>query len=44
MGAKQGSTSGSTPGGPAGGGSADGDRRIGRRALIVGGAAAAVGT
>ncbi|MGC0385252.1 N-acetylmuramoyl-L-alanine amidase [Streptomyces sp. SAI-129] len=39
MGAKQGSTSGSTPGG-----SGDGDRRIGRRALIVGGAAAAVGT
>ncbi|MEV6886486.1 N-acetylmuramoyl-L-alanine amidase [Streptomyces sp. NPDC051135] len=39
MGAKQGSS-----GGSAGGGPADGDRRIGRRALIVGGAAAAAGT
>ncbi|MET9822038.1 MULTISPECIES: N-acetylmuramoyl-L-alanine amidase [unclassified Streptomyces] len=39
MGAKRESSSGSTPGG-----SGDADRRIGRRALIVGGAAAAVGT
>ncbi|MCL7369439.1 N-acetylmuramoyl-L-alanine amidase [Streptomyces ardesiacus] len=44
MGAKEGSTGGSAPGGAGSGGSADGDRRIGRRALIVGGAAAAVGT
>ncbi|MEW2449708.1 N-acetylmuramoyl-L-alanine amidase [Streptomyces parvulus] len=38
MGAKQESTSGSA------GGPGDGDRRIGRRALLVGGAAAAAGT
>jgi len=50
MGAKHGSRSASTGGsgkGPAGGstgGSKDADRRIGRRALIVGGTAAAVGT
>ncbi|MFJ8193670.1 N-acetylmuramoyl-L-alanine amidase [Streptomyces sp. NPDC096094] len=50
MGAKHESRSASTGGsgkGPAGGstgGSKDGDRRIGRRALVVGGTAAAVGT